>query len=250
MNNLLEQTDKVALITGAGRGIGLGIALLFAHQGARVALADNDLEALKTAQSQHKDSLKNATIAQMDVSNPESVSETIKQITKDLGQIDILVNNAGIVRDSLILRMNTTQWDQVIDVNLKGTFLCSKAVIKGMIKNRWGRIINISSIVGEMGNIGQVNYSASKAGILGLTKTLAREVATRSITVNAIAPGYIETEMTNALPDKAKEALLQMIPFARLGTIDDVANVVLFLASKAAGYITGQVININGGMYM
>lgn len=250
MNNILDQTNKIALITGAGRGIGLGIAKLLAQYGAKVVLADNNSDALLSAQTENKDSLQNATIAEMDVSNPESVITTIKKITDDFGQIDILVNNAGIVRDSLALRMNIEQWDQVIDVNLKGTFLCSKAVIKGMIKKRWGRIINISSIVGEMGNIGQINYSASKAGVIGLTKTLAREVASRSVTVNAIAPGYIETEMTNALPDKAKDALIQMIPFARLGTIDDVANVVLFLASKAANYITGQVININGGMYM
>ncbi|MGA1867397.1 MAG: 3-oxoacyl-[acyl-carrier-protein] reductase [bacterium] len=242
--------ENLALITGAGRGIGLGIAQFLAKEGVKVILTDKDTDSLRMAFEHNRDSLPQAAIASMDVTNPESVQETIEKITGDYGQIDILVNNAGIVKDKLAIRMETEEWDRVLEVNLKGTFLCSKAVIKGMMRKRWGRIINISSIVGIMGNPGQANYAASKAGIIGLTKTLARELAGRGITVNAIAPGYIETEMTNALPEKTKNALLSMIPCGRLGSISDIAHTVLFLASDGAQYITGQVINVNGGMYM
>jgi 3-oxoacyl-[acyl-carrier protein] reductase len=186
----------------------------------------------------------------IDVADAPSVEAGIRQVLERHGRVDILVNNAGITRDGLILRMKPEDWDAVMATNLRGAFLMCRHVAPGMVRNRWGRILNIGSVVGLMGNAGQVNYAASKAGLLGLTRALARELASRRVTVNAVAPGYIETEMTAALPDEAKKRLFEMIPLARFGAPADVAAAVLFLASEEAGYITGQVLNVNGGMYM
>ncbi|AZT90663.1 3-oxoacyl-[acyl-carrier-protein] reductase [Caldicellulosiruptor changbaiensis] len=243
--------DKIALITGASRGIGRAIALKFAHNGANVII--NYSSSQSQAQSL-KDEIEKlgvrALIIKCDVSNSEEVNAMFSQIEKEFGRLDILVNNAGITKDGLVLRMNEEDFDKVIAINLKGAFLCAKAASKIMIKQREGNIINISSVVGIMGNVGQANYAASKAGIIGLTKSLAKELASRNIRVNAIAPGFIKTDMTEVLSDKVKEMMLSSIPLGRFGEADEVANVALFLASSLSSYITGQVIVVDGGMIM
>jgi len=240
----------VALITGGAQGIGRVTALLFAEKGADVAVSDINMEgALETAREIGALGRKGLAL-EGDVSNPADAERIVAKTVEQLGGIDILVNNAGITRDRLLLRMTEEDWDAVLNVNLKGTFNCTKAAVKHMVKRRSGRIINIASVVGEMGNAGQANYAASKAGIIGLTKTIAREYAQRGINVNAVAPGYIETPMTEALPEKVKEELKRQIPMARLGTPLDVANAIYFLVSDASSYITGQVLNVNGGIYM
>lgn len=246
----MELEGKVALVTGAAQGIGKAIAMLLAKNGADVIVSDINLEkAIET--SKEIEAVGRRSIAiKVDVSKSEEVENMVERIISEFGRIDILVNNAGITRDKLILRMTEEDWDQVIDVNLKGTFNCTKAVIKYMSKQKSGKIVNIASVSGEMGNPGQANYSASKAGVIGFTKTIAREFAQRGINVNAIAPGYIETPMTEVLPDKIKEELKKMIPMERLGRPEDVAHAVLFLVSEASSYITGQVLNVNGGIYM
>ncbi|MGA1790929.1 MAG: 3-oxoacyl-[acyl-carrier-protein] reductase [bacterium] len=243
--------EKVALVTGAAQGIGYGIAKTLASHGVKVVLADVNEDALKRlVHEEEGEVLKGALTLNMDVSNGADVDRGIKQIMDAHGSLDILVNNAGIVRDALVVRMKEDDWDKVLDVNLKGAFLCAKVAATAMMKSRWGRIINISSVVGQMGNPGQTNYSAAKAGMIGLTKTLAKELAPRGITVNAIAPGYIETTMTAGLKENVRDEMLKMIPLRRFGQIDDIAFMIVVLASEQAGYITGQVIPVNGGMYM
>jgi 3-oxoacyl-[acyl-carrier protein] reductase len=241
---------KTALVTGGAQGIGRAIAVALAKAGADVAVSDVNLEKAGEAAAEISAlGVKSAAIGG-NVADPASAAAMVDEAVSKLGKLDILVNNAGITRDNLIMRMKDEDWDLVLDVNLKGSFNCAKAALKYMSKARSGRIINIASVVGAMGNAGQANYVASKAGLIGLTKTIAREYASRSITANAVAPGFIDTAMTQALPEKVREELMKQIPLARLGTADDVAGAVKFLASDAAAYITGQVIHVNGGMYM
>ena len=240
----------MALVTGAAQGIGKAIALLLARNGADMVVSDINLEKAEETAKEIRAIGPKAMAVKVDVANLRDVEQMVTGILEKLAKIDILVNNAGITRDKLILRMTEEDWDAVLGVNLKGTFNCTKAVVRHMAKQRSGKIVNIASVVGEMGNAGQANYSASKAGVIGLTKTIAREYAQRGINVNAIAPGYIETPMTEALPEKAKEELRRLIPMERLGKPEDVAEAVLFLVSEESSYITGQVLNVNGGIYM
>ena len=240
-------TGKTALVTGGGRGIGRAICEIFAAEGAHVVAADVDVDAAREV----VDGLPTTGSAlQMDVASSQSVQEGIQRVLHEFGCLHILVNNAGITRDGLLMRMREEDWDLVLSVNLKGAFNCCKAAVRPMMKARWGRIVTISSVVGLNGNPGQANYSASKAGVLGLTKTLARELASRNITVNAVAPGFIATEMTDKLSAEARQAMLSQVPLGRPGTPEDVARAVLFLVSDEAAYITGQVIQVNGGMAM
>jgi len=243
-------SEKVAIVTGASRGIGRCIALALAAQGAKVVASARNAEALDNLVEEIKGQGGEATAVVGDVAVDTDASELIDQAVAKYGQVDILVNNAGITRDGLLLRMKNEDWDAVLDTNLKGAFLCIRAAAKVMSKQRSGRIINISSVVGEMGNAGQANYCASKAGLLGLTKSVARELARRNVTVNAITPGFIVTDMTDDMTDKARQAMTEQIPLGRLGEVDDIANAVIFLASDQSSYITGQVLGINGGMYM
>ncbi len=246
----LGLSGKVALVTGGAQGIGKAIALLLAQNGADIAVSDINLEKADETAKEIESMGRRAMAIRANVASPADVEKMVESILAQLGRIDILINNAGIARDKLILRMTEEDWDAVLDVNLKGTFNCTRAVVKHMSKQRSGKIVNIASVVGEMGNGGQANYSASKAGVIGLTKTIAREFAQRGINVNAIAPGYIQTSMTDALSDKAKETLRSMIPMERLGRPEDVAEAVLFLVSDASSYITGHVLRVNGGIYM
>ena len=246
----MKLTGKVALVTGAAQGIGRAIGLLLARNGADIVVSDINFEKAEETAKEIRAIGPKAMALKVDVSNLSDVERMVEGILEKLAKIDILVNNAGITRDKLILRMTEEDWDAVLSVNLKGTFNCTKAVIRHMAKQRSGKIVNIASVVGEMGNAGQANYSASKAGVIGLTKTIAREYAQRGINVNAIAPGYIETPMTEALPEKAKEELKRLIPMERLGKPEDVAEGALFLVSEESSYITGQVLNVNGGIYM
>ncbi len=246
----MKLEGKKALVTGAAQGIGKTIALLFAREGADVAVSDVNLDRARETAGEIEALGRKSSAIEGNVADFNSCDELIAKTIEDLGGLDILVNNAGITRDTLILRMKEEDWDAVIGVNLKGTFNCTKAAVKYMSKQRTGKIVNIASIVGLMGNAGQANYSASKAGVIGLTKTTAREFASRGITANAVAPGFIATAMTDAIPEKAKNELIGQIPMGRLGTADDVAEAVLFLSSAASDYITGQVVSVNGGMYM
>ena len=243
-------SGKVAIVTGASRGIGRAIALALVAQGAKVVASARNAEALDNLVAEIERQGGEATAVAGDVALESDAARLIEQAVAAYGQIDILVNNAGITRDGLLLRMKNEDWDAVIDTNLKGAFLCIRAAAKVMSKQRSGRIINISSVVGEMGNAGQANYCASKAGLLGLTKSVARELARRDITVNAITPGFIVTDMTDGMTDKARESMTEQIPLGRLGEADDVANAVIFLASDQSSYVTGQVLGVNGGMYM
>ena len=246
----MELKGKVALVTGAAQGIGKAVTLLLARHGADVIVADINMEKAEETAREVQAMGQQAVAVKLDVTRLQEVEATVETALQKFGKIDILINNAGIARDKLILRMTEEDWDAVLGVNLKGTFNCTKAVIKHMSKQRSGKIVNIASVVGEMGNPGQANYAASKAGVIGLTKTIAREFAQRGINVNAIAPGYIQTPMTDALPEKAKEELKRMIPMERLGQAEDVAQAVLFLVSEASSYITGNVLKVNGGIYM
>lgn len=246
----MELKGQVALVTGSARGIGKAIAESLAKKGADIVVADVNLEEALYASAEIAKLGVRSEAFRLDVSRSEEVIRVFEDIQKDFGRLDILVNNAGITRDGLLLRMKEEDWDLVININLKGAFLCSKEAVKIMTKQRYGRIINIASVVAFMGNPGQVNYSASKAGIVGLTKTIAKEYASRGITANAVAPGFIMTAMTEALPDNVKEEMKKAIPMARFGTVEDVAKAVVFLSSPDSGYITGQVIHVNGGMYM
>ena len=239
--------NKVVMVTGGAAGIGRVTAECFAKEGAKVAICDVNPE---TGESAAKALGPEASFEKVDVSDSASVSNWVKGVSDKYGQIDVLVNNAGITRDGLIMRMKEEDWDAVINVNLKSAFNCIKAVSKIMMKQRSGRIINLASVVGVIGNPGQANYVASKAGMIGLTKTVAKEIASRGITVNAVAPGFIETDMTAVLSDDVKEAMLSQIPLGKAGTPEDIADAILFLASDQAAYITGQVIHVSGGMYM
>ncbi|KGR92108.1 3-oxoacyl-ACP reductase [Ureibacillus massiliensis 4400831 = CIP 108448 = CCUG 49529] len=242
---------KVAVVTGASRGIGRAIALLLAKEGAKVVVNYSGSEQKAIQVVDEITSMGTEAIAvQANVSNAESVQNLMETAIKEFGSIDVLVNNAGITRDNLLMRMKEDEWDDVINTNLKGVFLCTKAVTRQMMKQRSGRIINISSIVGVMGNAGQANYVAAKAGVIGLTKTTARELASRNILVNAIAPGFITTEMTDELSEDLKNAMLAQIPLAKLGQPEDIAKAVVFLASEDSSYMTGQTLHIDGGMYM
>lgn len=247
----MQITGKVALVTGAGQGIGKSIALKLASYGADVAVVDVDYEAVTQTAVEIQKMGRRAMAMKVDVTDGVKTDEMAEAVFKEFDDsIHILVNNAGITRDALIMRMKEDDWDAVINVNLKGVFNCTKSVVKYMIKQRWGRIINIASIVGLMGNAGQANYAASKAGVIGMTKSVAREVAGRNVTCNAVAPGFIETAMTDAMPEKRRDEMIAGIPLGRLGGPDDVAKATLFLASNAASYITGQVLSVNGGLYM
>ncbi len=241
---------KVAVVTGAAQGIGKTITLLLAEKGASLVLCDINLEAAEEAAREIEERVGKCLVLKSDVSNFQDAEKIIKQAVERFGSIDILINNAGITKDNVLLRMKEEQWDQVMAVNLKGTFNFTKASIKVMLRKRNGRVVNIASITGMMGNAGQANYSASKAGVIGFTKAVAREYADRGITVNAVAPGFIATAMTDAIPEKEKEELIKQIPMKKLGTPEDVANAVYFLASDEASYITGHVIGVNGGLYM
>src|SRR5579863_539123 len=241
---------RTALVTGASRGIGRACALALAQSGARVALAARDRAKLEELAGEIRGAGQEAYAVALDLASADSIKEAFATAAKEFGRIDILVNNAGIAKDGLALRMKKEDWDAVLATNLTGSFLAIQQVLPGMLRERWGRIINISSVVGESGNPGQANYAASKAGLIGLTKALAQELASRNITVNAVAPGFIETDMTAALSEQLKENLLGHIPLTRLGKAEDVAAAVLFLAGEEAAYITGHVLDVNGGMYM
>jgi 3-oxoacyl-[acyl-carrier protein] reductase len=241
---------KTALVTGASRGIGKVCAELLARSGYRVILAARSLDKLEEAAIQIRSSGVDAFPVAMDMSSSESIANALKTATKDFGRIDILVNNAGVTKDGLAVRMKPADWEQVLSVNLSGAFYAIQQVLPGMMRERWGRIVNISSVVGEMGNPGQANYVASKAGLIGLTKSLAQEVGSRNITVNAVAPGYIDTEMTHGLSEELKTKMVEHTPLRRMGTAEDVAHAVKFLVSDEAAFITGHVLDVNGGMYM
>ncbi|MDZ5648511.1 3-oxoacyl-[acyl-carrier-protein] reductase [Nitrospirillum amazonense] len=244
---MFDLTGKTALVTGASGGIGAAIARTLHQAGATVALSGTKVEALEALAAELGD---RAVVVPANLSDPEAVEALAKDAEAKLGQVDILVNNAGLTRDGLILRMKDEDWASVIDVNLTAAFRLSRALVKGMMKRRWGRIIGITSIVGVTGNPGQVNYAASKAGMIGMTKALAAEVASRNITANCVAPGFIATAMTDVLPDAQKEKLTAGVPAGRLGTPDEIASAVLYLASTEAGYVTGQTLHVNGGMAM
>jgi 3-oxoacyl-[acyl-carrier protein] reductase len=246
----MKLQDKVALVTGAARGIGREIALTFAQEGADIIICDVNLELASHTQKEIQGLGRQSLALACDVTNLAQVEEMTNKILDKFKKIDILVNNAGITKDGLLLRMSESDWDTVLNVNLKGTFNCTRAISKVMLKNRTGKIINIASIIGIIGNVGQANYAASKAGIIALTKTTAKELASRGICVNAIAPGFIQTEMTAKLPPEVQEKMLKEIPLGIFGQPRDVANLALFLASSDADYITGQVIVIDGGMVM
>lgn len=243
-------SNQVVLVTGGARGIGKAIAQSFATRGASVVIADVSEEAAAATAGELAASGVKTLALKLDVSKSDEVAGTIDRIVKEFGKLDVLVNNAGITKDNLLLRMKEEDWDAVININLKGVFLCTKEAVKAMVKTRYGRIINIASVVAFMGNPGQANYSASKAGIVGLTKTTAREYASRGITVNAVAPGFIATAMTDALSENVRQEMLKSIPIGRFGMAEDVAAAVVFFAEPGNGYITGQVIHVNGGMYM
>jgi 3-oxoacyl-[acyl-carrier protein] reductase len=241
---------KVAVVTGASRGIGRSIATVLAAEGATVVAAARDEAKLAELVREIEAASGKAMPVSLNVADPESIDAVFARVLEVHGRIDILVNNAGITRDNLLLRMKPAEWNDVLATNLTGVFLCTQAVMKPMIKQRAGRIVNVSSVVGLMGNAGQANYAASKAGILGFTKSVAREVASRNITVNAVAPGFIETDMTHAMPDKAREAMVGSIPLGRVGQPEDIAHAVAYLVSDAASYVTGQILAVDGGFHM
>lgn len=243
---MIDLKGKVAVVTGASRGIGKTIAEKLSNLGANVVLVARNEQLLKSL----SESLNNCSYYSLDVSDKNKVKEVFSEIAKEKGGIDILVNNAGITKDNLLMRMKEEDIDDVFRINLKSMFLTSQQVLRPMMKKRWGRIINISSIIGLMGNSGQSNYAASKAGIIGFTKSMAKEIGSRNITVNAIAPGYIETDMTEELTDDVKNQMISNIPLNRIGSTEDIANVVAFLASDLSSYITGETINVSGGMYI
>jgi 3-oxoacyl-[acyl-carrier protein] reductase len=246
----MQLEGQVALITGGARGIGREMALLFAKEGADIALFDVNEQMLSQTSKEIEALGRRALGLSVDVTSAAAVDSAVLKVLDKLGRIDILINNAGITQDTLIIRMDESQWDRVLDINLKGTFLCTRAVAKAMLKAKSGRIVSIASIVGLIGNPGQANYAASKAGIVGLTKSVAKELASRGITCNAIAPGFIQTDMTSQLSEEVKQKLFAAIPMGKLGEPYDVAQAALFLVSKASRYITGQVIVVDGGMAM
>jgi 3-oxoacyl-[acyl-carrier protein] reductase len=242
---MFELNNQVAVVTGAARGIGRQVSNVLLEAGAQVVLTD-----FADWNEEIQEIGDGAYGVKLDVTDSNEAKRVVSEISDRFGRIDVWVNNAGVVRDGLLIRMKEEDWRKVLSTNLDGVYFATRAVLPKMIRQRYGRIINISSVVGQMGNAGQANYVASKAGVIGFTKAVAREVASRNITVNAVAPGYIETAMTQDLAEKVRQDLLAMVPVSRMGTVEDIANGVLFLASKEAGYITGHVLNINGGMYM
>jgi len=246
----MDFKGQVGIVTGGTRGIGKAIAEGLALEGVNVIVAGRNLAAAKSVADSLSVKGVRALGVKLDVANAGEVEKVFDEIRKDFGRIDILINNAGITKDGLLMRMKEEAWDSVMNTNLKGVFLCSREVIKDMAKQRYGRIVNITSVAAFMGNPGQANYSASKAGMVGFTKTVAREYAGRGVTVNAVAPGFIETAMTDVLPENIKEEMKRLIPLGRFGTVEDITKAVIFLASPDSGYITGQVIHVNGGMYM
>jgi len=247
---MFELNGKIALVTGSARGLGQSIALKLAEAGADIALCDLNAEWLDESKQKVEALGRRAECYAINVADADSVTEGIKAIEKEFGGIDILVNNAGITKDGLLMRMSEADWDAVLNVNLKGTFLCTKAAMRGMMKRRSGTIVNIASVIGLMGNAGQANYAASKGGVISFSKTVAKELASRNVRCNAVAPGFIRTAMTDALDEEVQEKMKALIPLHRFGEPEDVANVVLFLASDQSAYVTGQVLSTCGGMVM
>jgi 3-oxoacyl-[acyl-carrier protein] reductase len=243
-------TNRIAFVTGASRGIGRACALALADAGARVIVAARSVDKLEEVAGEIRSRERESFVVAMDLSSPDSIKEAFAKASKEFGKIDILVNNAGVTKDGLALRMKREDWESVLNTNLSGAFYCIQQVLHGMMRERWGRIVNITSVVGEMGNPGQANYVASKSGLIGLTKALAHEMASRNITVNAVAPGFVDTDMTAVLSQELKDTLLTHIPLKRFGKPEDVAAAVRFLASDDASYITGHILDVNGGMYM
>jgi 3-oxoacyl-[acyl-carrier protein] reductase len=242
--------NRIAVVTGASRGIGRACALALAQCGGKVALAARQIDKLDEVAAEIRAAGGEAFTTELDLGSHDSIKAAFAKIAKEFGRVDILVNNAGVTRDGLAIRMKRDDWDLVLQTNLSGSFFCIQQVLPGMIRERWGRIVNIASVVGEAGNAGQANYVASKAGLIGLTKSLAQEMASRSVTVNAVAPGFIETDMTAGLNDQMKEQIKKGVPLGRFGKPEDVAAAVRFLCSDDASYITGHVLDVNGGMYM
>ena len=241
---------KTALVTGASQGIGRAVAALLAKQGARVIVAARSADKLESLAQEIGAAGGQAYALALDLSQPADVPQRLATLPPEWAEVDVLVNNAGVTADGLFARMSLEQWERVLTTNLTGTFATSREVVRGMMRRRWGRIVNVSSVVGLMGNPGQANYAASKAGMIGFTKALAREIGSRNVTVNVVAPGYIVTAMTEVLPEKGRQELESVIALRRLGSVDDVAAAVLYLASEEAGYVTGHVLNVSGGMYM
>ena len=248
--SIFRLDGKTALVTGASRGIGEAIARRLAERGARLVLAARSEDRLQQLAAEIHGSGGEAVAFPLDISTPEEVGDRLKELPAEFGSVDILVNNAGITADNLLLRMGLEEWDRVLRTNLTGAYAVTRALTRGMMKRRWGRIVSISSVVGIMGNSGQANYAAAKAGLIGFTKSLARELASRNITVNVVAPGYIQTDMTDALPQEAKDELGRTIPLKRLGAVEDIAAAVCYLVSEEAGYVTGHVLNVSGGLYI
>jgi 3-oxoacyl-[acyl-carrier protein] reductase len=246
----LVMSNRTALITGASRGIGRACAVSLAAAGYRIALAARSIQNLEEIARELRDRGSEAFAVEMDLALPDSITAGMSKAAKEFGRIDILVNNAGVTKDGLAVRMKRPDWEIVIETNLSGAFYATQQVLSGMMRERWGRIVNISSVVGEMGNAGQANYVASKAGLIGLTKSLAREVGSRNITINAVAPGFIETDMTHGLSAELKQKMIDQTPLGRMGTPEDVAAAVRFLVSEEASFITGHVLDVNGGIYM
>ena len=247
---MFDLNNKVALVTGSARGLGQAIAVKLAEAGADIALCDLKADWLEETAEKVKALGRRVECYSVNVAEGDSVTEGVKAIEKDFGQIDVLVNNAGITKDGLLMRMSEEDWDAVLNVNLKGTFLCTKAVTRGMMKKRTGSVVNIASVIGLMGNAGQANYAASKGGVISFSKTVAKELASRNIRCNAVAPGFIRTAMTDALELEVQDKMKELIPLSRFGEPEDIANVVLFLASDASAYVTGQVLSTCGGMVM